>query len=366
MNPHPFFRRQPRQITPVGSFVVLLLLAAAECAFYRQGFEALLPLPEETAAPDGWYTLAFSDPTGPAAQSLRGGPDALLAEAIQAARFSVDVAIYDFNLWSVRDALLRAMDRGVRVRVVMESDNILEPEVQELEAAGIEVVGDRREPLMHHKFVVIDRLDIWTGSMNFTVSGAYRNDNNLLRVRSSRLAENYTREFEEMFLEDRFGALSMSDTPFPSVSIDGRRVEVLFSPDDGVRSRLLELLRGAQASIDFMVFTFTSDEIADAILERATSGIAVRGVLESSRASTQGGEFERLKEAGLNVRLDGNSANMHHKVILIDGVRVVTGSYNLSRNAEEKNDENLVIIEDRELTLKFEQEFERIFRIATP
>ncbi len=359
-------RRGRPLITPLGSAVVLLLLAMLYLVFQTQSLAQRVRVPEETAAPEGWYTLVFSEPEGPNAGTLRGGPDARLVEGIDAARFSVDVAVYQLDLWSVRDALLRAHRRGVKVRVVTDSDNILEPEIQALESAGIEVLGDRRQPLMHHKFVVIDRLHVWTGSMNLTVRGAYFNDNNLLHLRSSRLAESYVREFEEMFTDDRFGALSMQDTPYPLVTIDGVRVEVLFSPDDGVAQRLVQRLQSAERSIDFLAFAFTSDEIAQAMLERAASGVRVRGVVERSQAGGQGSEYERLRSAGLQVRLDGNPGNMHHKVILIDGEVVITGSYNFSRSAEEKNDENLVIIEGPEMAQRYAEEFERLFAAAIP
>jgi phosphatidylserine/phosphatidylglycerophosphate/cardiolipin synthase-like enzyme len=176
---------------------------------------------EEWPDSNGWYTVYFTDPGGPHAQSLLGGPDAELAEAIDQARLSVDAATYDLNLWSIRDALIEAHRRGVNVRLVTESDNMDSPEVQELQEAGIPVLGDRREGLMHNKFVVIDRLEVWTGSMNLTINGAYRNDNNLIRIQSSRLAKDYMAEFEEMFLDDQFGSGSPADTPFPSFSVDG-------------------------------------------------------------------------------------------------------------------------------------------------
>ena len=152
-----------------------------------------------------WYSIYFSDPDSPTAGSYRGGPDSALADAIRDARLSVDAAIYHLNLWSIRDALIAAHEAGVAVRVVVESDNMDEVEIQELQAAGIEVLGDRRESFMHNKFVVIDKSEVWTGSMNFTINGAYRNDNNLIRIRSSRMAENFSSEFDEMFVADMFG-----------------------------------------------------------------------------------------------------------------------------------------------------------------
>jgi phosphatidylserine/phosphatidylglycerophosphate/cardiolipin synthase-like enzyme len=321
-------------------------------------------LPLDSSGAQVLLEVFFSEPDNPSSSSLRGGPDSLLAQSIDEARYSVDVALYSLNLWSVRDALLRAHRRGVAVRMVTESDNILEREIDELEQAGIPVLGDRREPLMHHKFVVIDRMEVWTGSMNMTMNGAYRNDNNLVRVRSVALAENYTHEFEEMFVEDRFGALSLRDTPQPSLNLDGMLVQIYFSPDDDPAARIIELLLAAEHSIDFMVFAFTADEITDAMLDRAQDGVIVRGVIERGQASNQGSEYETLRQSVIDVRLDANQHNMHHKVIVIDGEIVITGSYNFSRNAQEFNDENVLVLHNAVVASQFLIEFERIFNAA--
>jgi phosphatidylserine/phosphatidylglycerophosphate/cardiolipin synthase-like enzyme len=319
---------------------------------------------EET--PSGWYSVYFTDPVSPAAGTYRGGPDETLAAAIESARLSVDVAIYDLNLWSLRDALIDAHRRGLKVRVVTESDNLDEPEIQELREAGVSLLGDRREGFMHHKFVVIDHLEVWTGSMNFTTQGAYLNDNNLLRVRSSRLAEDYTVEFEEMFVDDLFGPWSHTNTPYPSLTIEDTSLEVYFSPDDGTRAHLLALINAAESSIYFMAYSFTSDEIAEALLASAEAGLEVKGVFEETQyKSNIGTEYDRLREAGLEVRLDGNRRNMHHKVMIIDERILVTGSYNFSANAEDSNDENTLIIYSPQVASIYVEEFERVFALAS-
>lgn len=321
------------------------------------------PLEEWPDSP-GWYSVYFTDPEGPLAESLRGGPDAKLADAIDQARLSIDIAIYDLNLWSLRDALIEAHSRGVKVRVVTESDNIDTPEIQQLKEAGIPVLGDRREGLMHNKFVLIDRLEVWTGSMNYTINGAYHNDNNLIRVQSSRLAKDYMAEFDEMFVDDQFGSGSPANTPFPSFSVDGSLMEVYFSPDDGSAARLIELISGAQESVYFMVYAFTADDIAQAMLERAQAGVTVAGVIDHGQANNQGSEYERLVAEGLDVRLDGGSGRMHHKVIIIDDQTVVTGSYNLSASAETRNDENTLVIHNHRIIDQYMDEFDRIFEQA--
>lgn len=290
----------------------------------------------EETTDEGWYDVYFSQPDAPGSSRLHGGPDSALAQAIGEARYSIDVAVMRLDLWSLRDALLDADRRGVNIRVVVDSDYILVNEIQDLIGAGIPVVADRRESLMHHKFTVIDQLDVWSGSMNYTINGAYRNDNNLIHIRSSKLAQSYTREFEEMFMDDRFGALSEADTPYPRVNINGIEVEVYFSPDDHVLRRLVSLINAAEESIEFLAFVFTSDPLAEALIARGADGVRVRGVIERGQANSSGSEVGHLVLAGLDLRLDANRDKMHHKVFLIDGEIVVTGSYNFSRNAEEK------------------------------
>jgi phosphatidylserine/phosphatidylglycerophosphate/cardiolipin synthase-like enzyme len=352
--------------TPVRALVALLILAGLFAVFQWFPRENPPAPVEEVATDDTWYSLYFSDPSSPSAESLRGGPDAYLAEALDAARYSIDIAVYRLDLWSIRDALKRAHRRGVSVRVITESNHENEPEIESLRTAGIPVQSDQREHLMHHKFVVIDRLEVWTGSMNFTMNGAYRNDNNLLRIRSHRVAEDYTREFEEMFIEDRYGALSLTDTPYPVVSIDGTNVEVYFSPDDPVADHLIRMIKEADRSIDFLAYTLTHDAITDALLVRAAQGVSVRGVVEAGQASAAGGDTTRLREAGLDVRLDTSPGRMHHKVMIIDRETVVTGSFNFTRTAEQDNDENTLIVHDVDLTHQFLIEFEQIFEMASP
>jgi phosphatidylserine/phosphatidylglycerophosphate/cardiolipin synthase-like enzyme len=328
----------------------------------------LPPVPTATKISEttiGGIDVYFSDPDDPNASSYRGGPDEALAEAIRNAEFSVDAAIYHLNLWSIRDALLAAHNAGVQVRIAAESDNLDEVEIQELQDTGIEVLGDRRESLMHNKFVVIDGLDVWTGSMNFTVNGAYRNDNNLIHVRSTKLAENFITEFDEMFVQDMFGDNVIARTPNPNLTVDGVAIETYFSPDDGVAGHIIDAIRNAEESIRFLAFSFTSDPIAEVLLERTAAGVDVAGVFEESQYnSNTGTEFDRLLDAGMNVRLDGNERNMHHKVFIIDGEIVITGSYNFSRSAEERNDENILIIYSPELAAHYLVEFDRVFEKA--
>jgi phosphatidylserine/phosphatidylglycerophosphate/cardiolipin synthase-like enzyme len=363
------WRGEPKEQHGRAARTLLLFLAAilAACTFWR-GLPDPVASPETVGAAgaeDGWYSVYFSRPQESVGPSYRGGPDAPLAEAIRQARLSLDLAILGLDLWSLRDALKAAHRSGIVVRIVTDSDSLEGPEIQALVEAGIPVIGDQEESLMHNKFIIIDRLEVWTGSMNLTLGSAYFNENNLIRIHSAELAENYLAEFEEMFSEGRFGAGSPMNTPHPVISIAGTRVETYFSPEDGTAERLVALIREAQESVYFLAYSFTSDEIAAALLEKAQEGVIVAGVMDESQARTNtGSESERLRAAGLDVYLDGGQGSMHHKVFLIDETIVVTGSYNFSANAEERNDENTLILYNPEITELYLAEFNRIYAEA--
>ncbi|HLF75006.1 MAG TPA: phospholipase D-like domain-containing protein [Anaerolineales bacterium] len=309
-----------------------------------------------------WYELYFTDPTSPLASQATGGVDGPLVDAIDAARLSIDVAVYSLSLNSVRNALLNAHDRGVTVRMVMETGNMERSDPEILMAAGIPIVGDDGDGLMHNKFMVIDRSEVWLGSMNFTDSGTYEDNNNLMRIHSPEMAENFTKEFEEMFVDGAFGDITVPETPHPIVTLAETRIQVLFSPDDGVLNALSPLLDGAEKSIHFLAFSFTSNNLGDILLAKAEAGLTVAGVMDEGQVfSNQGTEFDPFRLAGLDVLIDGIDGQMHHKVFIVDETIVALGSYNFSKNAEERNDENLLIIHDSGIAKQFMQEFERVW-----
>jgi phosphatidylserine/phosphatidylglycerophosphate/cardiolipin synthase-like enzyme len=373
----PKSKRRIQDVTVPGLLALLLVVAVLFILDYWQKRQAgaqplpgavptrsnYTPAPLHQASPTpqaGAIAVYFSDPLS---GRNSGGPEEQLVAAIHGAQRSIDVAIYNLSLENVAGALIAAAGRGVTVRVVMESEAMEGPQAARLLDAGIQVEGDQREGLMHDKFTVIDGSEVWSGSMNYTGASAYDDFNNLVRLRSQRAAQDYTVEFEEMFLEGLFGPDGRPATPYPQVTVDGAPVEIYFSPDDGAAEQIIDEVRRARRSIDFMAYSFTSDEIAEAIRQRAATGVAVRGVFDESQVeSNQGGEYEAFRKDGFAVRLDGSPGLMHHKVILIDGQVVITGSYNFSRNAEQSNDENVLILHSPALAAQYQAQFETVYQ----
>jgi phosphatidylserine/phosphatidylglycerophosphate/cardiolipin synthase-like enzyme len=314
-----------------------------------------------------WLELYFTDPYSSFAEEKAGGLDGPVGASLSVAKQSIDVAFNSLSIDNVTKALIRAHDRGIQVRVVMESDYLENSDPSMLVEAGIPIVGDKRDGVMHNEFIIIDNTRVWTGSTNFTDTEVYRNHNSLISIYSPEIAQSYTTEFEEMFLNDQFGSDVNPNTPHPSVTISGTQIEVLFSPDDIVATRLIALISEAQESIYFMAPSFSLEDLGSAIRQQALSGLTVAGVMEGNGTGPDVvSEYDLFREAGLDVRLHGDPSGMNHKVIIIDGKTVILGSYDLVYSSEVTNDENLLIIHNDKVAEKFMEEFLRVQSRAQP
>ena len=288
-----------------------------------------------------------------------------LVARLGTATMKIDAALQQLNSTPIADALIEAHQRSIQVRIVTETDYMDEAEIARLQEVDIPVIDDKdADSLMHHKFIVIDERYVWTGSYNTTYNGAYKNNNNVILIDSAQLAYNFTQEFRELFLREQTGKSVDRSVVYPQVTLsDGTQVFTYFSPDNDTISPLLTEIQSAETSIHFMAFSFTHDRLGKAMCNRFEAGIKVQGVFEERQANNQYAEYERMQQAGLSVVLDTNSGAMHHKVIVIDGETVITGSYNFSKNAETRNYENLLIIKgNQEIAAEYLAEFQRITR----
>jgi len=286
----------------------------------------------------------------------------ILVLKLNIATEKIDAALYHLDSDPVTDALIKAHNNGVNVQVMTENSNVEEEDIQRLLRAGITVRDDGdNEGYMHHKFFIVDGRYVWTGSYNTTYNGAYKNDNNAVWIDSDPLAANFTQEFREMFVSQEFGKSSNPHNPYPQITLnDGTMIDTYFSPENDTISPLLSEITSAEKSIYFMAFSFTHDELGDAMRDRFTSGISVEGVFDEKQISKYS-EYEPMKKFGMDVKIDETSGTMHHKVIIIDEETVITGSYNFSRNAEMRNSENLLIIKgNKEIATAYINEFNRL------
>lgn len=131
---------------------------------------------------------------------------------------------------------------------------------------------------------------------------------------------------------------------------DLRKVEVLFSPEQGqkILQRLKDTIQNAEERVYILIFSFTLDEIAEAIIEKHRQGLDVKIIMDKGQASSKWAATEKIKQAGIPLVIKAGSKGgyMHIKALIADDT-VLTGSYNYSKSATNRNDENFFIIKDR-------------------
>ncbi len=308
------------------------------------------------------------------------GLDRKFIAFVDKAERTLDGAFYDIDHEPFVDAFVRAADRGVRIRLVIDDGTYyaryrdgspdtsrLSDLTRTLRESGIQVRMDNgRSALMHNKFAIIDGKHVWTGSFNLTGSYA-RNWNNALEIGSRSLAKVYSQQFREMYSDGHFDSLSPS-TPWEQMGRIGEtRFEVLFAPEDRPGERVLEILAGARHSIHFMQFAFTSDAISDLLVEMKEAGVEVSGIVDHTLYRSTGpyGEFAKLTRAGVPTLVKSGTGKYHHKVFLVDagtenGI-VLTGSVNASSSGDRTNNENMIILHSPALARKYLKNFQKDF-----
>jgi phosphatidylserine/phosphatidylglycerophosphate/cardiolipin synthase-like enzyme len=317
----------------------------------------------------------------------------LLADFVAAATTSLDVAIYDFRLEDaalvqpVVEAFKQAAAKGVAVRIAYDAGK---PAAQTtaafaafgadpapvgtqdwltrefagtaIELKAIEVPGKQ---LMHSKYIVRDvnsaAAAVWMGSANFTDAAWTRQENNIVRFNSPKLASAYETDFEEMWRSGNIASTGVNDTG--DTPIEGVDVSWAFSPGEGpaIDAHLASRISEAKQRVRIASMVLTSHAVLGELAEAIEKGVDIAGVYD-------GGQMEGIEEewqkflpkteailktwekvkAALTPKPtpkyspDGPHNFMHNKVLVSDDA-VVTGSYNFSRNAE-ANAENQVAL----------------------
>ncbi len=276
-----------------------------------------------------------------------------LFDFLNEAEVSIHCALFDLDLQKIID-LLEKKSKTVEVKIVTDGDNY-----RNIDNLSF-VKQDNRSALMHNKFCIVDNKRIFTGSFNPTENCAYKNNNNMIIIESKYLAENYEQEFNELW-NGVFGKGNRVEDPI--IYLNNKRIENYFCPEDDCALQVQKQIQKANKSIYFLAFSFTHDAIATDLVLKHYEGVDVRGVFEKTRIS-QYSKYHLLEYQGMDVIKDNNKYTMHHKVFIIDNQTVITGSFNPSENADKRNDENVLVIEDEGIVQEYLEEFEYVWNIG--
>jgi phosphatidylserine/phosphatidylglycerophosphate/cardiolipin synthase-like enzyme len=144
-------------------------------------------------------------------------------------------------------------------------------------------------------------------------------------------------------------------------------VRVYFSPGGGCTDAILGQINQAKSEILLQAYSFTSQPIAQALIRAHKRGVRISAVLDKSNRSQKYSAATFLKNMGIPVFIDDRHAIAHNKIMIIDDRVVITGSFNFTMAAENKNAENLLILEDiPEITRVYQENFQNHRGHAVP
>ncbi|MEM9215939.1 MAG: phospholipase D-like domain-containing protein [Cyanobacteria bacterium P01_F01_bin.150] len=266
--------------------------------------------------------------------------------------------------------------------------------------------GSKGSGLMHHKFMVVDNQVVITGSANFTTSGIHGdvlnpkslgNANHLIVIDHDAIVQLLTDEFQLMWgdgpgrkLDSLFG-LQKPYRPPQTISISAdSSVTVQFSPvsadrhpwQNSTNGLINRTIQSAEESIDLALFVFSEQPLSQTLQERHKQNVAIRALIDSGFIYRNYSEaLDMMGVARLDKRCQVDTANapwvpgittvgtpqlaegdkLHHKFAIIDQTKIVTGSQNWSKNANHKNDEAVIILNNKKVAAHFSREFEQLY-----
>lgn len=165
-----------------------------------------------------------------------------------------------------------------------------------------------------------------------------------------------------------------SDSSPQSTATPGEagKVDVAFSPNDGALPLVLKVINSSSVSLDIMAYSFTSVDVTRAVLAAHKRGVRVRVLAdEKQNTSSPGSKYAQsalssLANAGAEIRLIGEFAIFHDKVIISDKKTVQTGSFNYSKAAAQSNSENVLVLwGNQSVAVKYQNHFDNRWRMSS-
>lgn len=302
------------------------------------------------------YTLPSNEPKVPVCIFLNN--------EINKAEKSIDFAIYGFDKQDkIINSLINAKSRGILIRGVSDSNELKNPTYQDnLKLKDIDIVYDNSKKIMHDKFFIIDDKFVLTGSMNIsnTGCGGY-NANSVLVIEDDKVINAYKKEFKQMY-SGKFKNLKQDfSTQFIDIG-DNTQISVNFSPSADIYNKVFSpQIKTAKSKIRMSIFVLTHNQLIQDLIEAKKRGVEIYAIIDATSAKNYRNKIEKLKEAGIKVKIENWGGKDHEKTISIDENTLIIGSANFSYSGFLKNDENVVVIKNRELTTFYNNFFDKMY-----
>jgi hypothetical protein len=317
-----------------------------------------------------------------------------LAAYISRAKYTIDICQYEYETWSgdpIATAINAAYSRGVKIRYIQDGSYASKNTGVALLNASIPVIASPMNTgiygICHNKVVIIDEYStdttksiVITGSPDWDATMSSGDYNNMIIFQSKVFARAYTNEFNIMWGDTTHGGASNSgnskfgpnkpNSGTHIFSIGGSKVELYFSPSDGVNNQIVSTIGTANVDIYCGMFTFTETTDATDIVNQVKAGAFGAAILDNYSSGTYT-PYTTILPGGLGSNFQGYvaaSTLYHNKYLIVnpsapcDDPKVLTGSHNWTSSADTKNDENTVIVHNDTIANLYLQSFAGDFK----
>ena len=325
----------------------------------------------------------------------------ILIEKIRKAQHSVEIAMFSFGSDDMKRALYAANARGVKVTLVLDKSKYKQHDallsdlpigIQRIEAGAYDPVDSRNTTYMHDKFMIIDRdlpsEELATGSLNFTTWGEKYNQSFFLVTKDADIISVYKKEFD--LLKSRTsGIKKLGVTTYnpwaATINYSDSFLEIWFSPgfsSQSIKYRLLDTINASEKNIDIIIWDFTDQQIASALVKKAREGIKVRIITEDQTSLEKNSVIPYLRKMkdkehldSMEILLDTKlmdkvtetvpedfSPLIHHHSLIADGKTLIFGSGNWSLWGFYNNDENAFVTNNAYLVEESQKTFDYFYK----
>lgn len=149
------------------------------------------------------------------------------------------------------------------------------------------------------------------------------------------------------------GYVDFTKREWYSQDADLKAINVCFTPPSGCSELIAREISHASNDLYIQAYGFTSQKIVNQILAAHNKGVEVNVLLDKSNLTDRYSKIMQLTDAGIKVKVDKLSGIAHNKVIIIDSQKVITGSFNFTNNADQRNAENVLLIQDANLAATY-------------